>query len=205
MKVAKKLKLKLAKLLLTFEETTVTTESGDTLVLVSDMPLGVGVEVFVEDMETGEMSPAPNGIYTQDGTTYTVSGGLVTEVETPEETEETPAETETTELEDETTETIETPESEEVTEETIVEDVKEVVDVIEDVVEVIEDVKEDKVNTDTIIADLVARIEALEGIVNKVTDDYSKLSLAKPATVEIKDSPIYNRMSNAAKILSAKI
>lgn len=201
MKVAKKLKLKLAKLLASFEEVTVTTESGDTLVLVSDMPLGIGVEVFVEDMETGEMSPAPNGIYTADGSTYTVSGGLVTEVETPEETKET-EETETTELEEETPET---PESSEVTEETIVEDVKEVVDVVETVVQVIEDVKEDKVNTDNIIADLVARIEALEGIVNKVTDDYSKLSLAKPATVEIKDSPIHNRMSNAAKILSAKI
>lgn len=194
MKVAKKLKLKLAKMLLTFEEVTVTTESGDTLVLVSDMPLGVGVEVFVEDMETGEMIPAPNGIYTADGTTYTISGGFVTEVETPEETETT----ETTELE-------ETPETTEVSEETIVEDVKEVVEVVDDVVKVIEDVKEDKVNTDNIIADLVARVETLEGIVNKVTDDYKKLSLAKPATVEIKDTPIYSKMSNAAKILSAKI
>lgn len=201
MKVAKKLKLKLAKMLLTFEEVTVTTESGDTLVLVSDMPLGVGVEVFVEDMETGEMIPAPNGVYTADGTTYTISGGLVTEVETPKE-EETEETTETTELEEET---IETPESTEVTEETIVEDVKEVVDVVEDVVEVVEDIKKDKVDTDNIIADLVSRIEALEATVNKVTDDYSKISLAKPATVEIKDTPIYSKMSNAAKILSAKI
>lgn len=191
MKVAKKLKLKLAKMLLTFEEVTVTTESGDTLVLVSDMPLGVGVEVFVEDTETGEMIPAPNGVYTKDGSTYTISGGVVTEVETPEETEETTETTETTELE-ETTETTE------VTEETIVEDVKEVVEVVEDVKEVVE-------NNDNILADLVSRIEVLEGIVNKVTDDYSKLSLAKPATVEIKDTPIYNKMSNAAKILSAKI
>lgn len=198
MKVAKKLKLKLAKMLLTFEEVTVTTESGDTLVLVSDMPLGVGVEVFVEDMETGEMIPAPNGVYTADGTTYTISGGLVTEVETPKE-EETEETTETTELEEETTVVTE------VTEETIVEDVKEVVDVVEDVVEVVEDIKKDKVDTDNIIADLVSRIEALEATVNKVTDDYSKISLAKPATVEIKDTPIYSKMSNAAKILSAKI
>lgn len=95
----KKLKEKLAKILLEFGE--IETDGG-TLVFEGE-EITVGTEVFI-----GE-GAAPDGEYKADGKVYTVAGGIVTaitdeatEETTEEETEET--ETEEVEMEEETTE-----------------------------------------------------------------------------------------------------
>ena len=75
-----KLKLQLARLLQKFSETVLKDSEGNEIILISDMPLTVGSEVFVND-ENGEPIPAHNGDYMgENETVYTVLDGFITVV-----------------------------------------------------------------------------------------------------------------------------
>lgn len=68
--------LRFAKLLNCFQE--IPTQNGN---LISDNEIAVGSEVFVIEVETGEMVVAPNGTYENDIATYIVEGGKVVSIE----------------------------------------------------------------------------------------------------------------------------
>lgn len=86
---------KLAKLIKCISE--LNTDQG---VLISDVEFAVGVEVFVQDEETGDLIPAPAGKYETDTQIITVNEqGIIEAIEekqpeTIENPEETPAEEE---------------------------------------------------------------------------------------------------------------
>ena len=68
--------LRFAKLLNCFQE--IPTQNGN---LISDDEIAVGSEVFVIEVETGELIVAPNGTYENDLATYIVEGGKVVSIE----------------------------------------------------------------------------------------------------------------------------
>lgn len=68
--------LRFAKLLNCFQE--IPTQNGN---LISDDEIVVGSEVFVIEVETGELIVAPNGTYENDLATYIVEGGKVVSIE----------------------------------------------------------------------------------------------------------------------------
>lgn len=68
--------LRFAKLLNCFQE--IPTQNGN---LISDDEIAVGSEVFVIEVETGELIVAPNGTYENDIATYIVEGGKVVSIE----------------------------------------------------------------------------------------------------------------------------
>jgi predicted RNase H-like nuclease (RuvC/YqgF family) len=68
--------LKFAKMLNCFQE--IPTQNGN---LISDNEIAVGSEVFVIEVETGELVVAPNGTYENDIATYIVEGGKVVSIE----------------------------------------------------------------------------------------------------------------------------
>ena len=71
--------LRFAKLLNCFQE--IPTQNGN---LISDDEIVVGSEVFVIEVETGELVVAPNGTYENDTATYIVEGGKVVSIELKE-------------------------------------------------------------------------------------------------------------------------
>lgn len=167
-KITKKLLLKYA---------SVETKEGVTLFWEGEEALQVGDEVYTE--VDGDRLKLEDGEYhTEDGTTITVEGGLVTYISTE------------TEMEDETPAEIET-----------VEDVIEVVeDVVEDVVEeVVEDVVvEETVDLATEIEALKAEIEALKKAVEEikgtpaeeaVEEAYKKFAKQKQRNIMFGGSP----------------
>ena len=80
MNITTKLKIQLARLLQKFSETVLKDSEGNEIILISDMSLTVGSEVFIND-ENGEPIPAPNGDYMgEDETVYTVLDGFITVV-----------------------------------------------------------------------------------------------------------------------------
>lgn len=93
--------LKLARLIKCITE--VSTDNG---LLITDVEFAVGVEVFVSDAETGDLTPAPAGVYTTDDQVITVNEqGIIESIEAKGgeesiEDEEKPQETEEN-LEDE--------------------------------------------------------------------------------------------------------
>lgn len=93
--------LKLARLIKCITE--VSTDNG---LLITDVEFAVGVEVFVSDPETGDLTPAPAGVYTTDDQVITVNEqGIIESIEAKGgeesiEDEEKPQETEEN-LEDE--------------------------------------------------------------------------------------------------------
>jgi predicted RNase H-like nuclease (RuvC/YqgF family) len=68
--------LRFAKLLNCFQE--IPTQNGN---LISDDEISVGSEVFVIEVETGELVVAPNGTYENEVATYIVEGGKVVSIE----------------------------------------------------------------------------------------------------------------------------
>ena len=68
--------LKFAKMLNCFQE--IPTQNGN---LISDNEIVVGSEVFIIEVETGELVVAPNGTYENDIATYIVEGGKVVSIE----------------------------------------------------------------------------------------------------------------------------
>jgi hypothetical protein len=96
----KKKLLKLAKMVLSFEQTE--TDKG---VLVHEGDLEVGTEVFIED-EQGELQPAEDGEYLHEEEIIIVAEGKVAEIREvkPEQPEEQPAEDPEPEKMDEETE-----------------------------------------------------------------------------------------------------
>lgn len=68
--------LRFAKLLNCFQE--IPTQNGN---LIADDEIVVGSEVFVIEVETGELVVAPNGTYENDLATYIVEGGKVVSIE----------------------------------------------------------------------------------------------------------------------------
>ena len=71
--------LKFAKMLNCFQE--IPTQNGN---LISDDEIAVGSEVFVIEVETGELVVAPNGTYENEVATYIVEGGKVVSIELKE-------------------------------------------------------------------------------------------------------------------------
>ncbi|MBO7226562.1 MAG: hypothetical protein J6V33_03145 [Bacteroidales bacterium] len=71
--------LRFAKLLNAFQE--IPTQNGN---LISDNEIAVGSEVFVIEVETGELVVAPNGTYENEVATYIVEGGKVVSIELKE-------------------------------------------------------------------------------------------------------------------------
>ena len=71
--------LRFAKLLNAFQE--IPTQNGN---LISDDEIAVGSEVFVIEVETGELVVAPNGTYENEVATYIVEGGKVVSIELKE-------------------------------------------------------------------------------------------------------------------------
>jgi len=95
--------LRFAKLLNCFQE--IPTQNGN---LISDDEISVGSEVFVIEVETGELVVAPNGTYENEVATYIVEGGKVVSIELkefqPETVEEIVEEVEQPQEMEETTE-----------------------------------------------------------------------------------------------------
>lgn len=95
--------LRFAKLLQCFQE--IPTQNGN---LISDDEIAVGSEVFVIEVETGELVVAPNGTYENEVATYIVEGGKVISIELkefqPETVEEIVEEVEQPQEMEETTE-----------------------------------------------------------------------------------------------------
>ena len=71
--------LRFAKLLNAFQE--IPTQNDN---LISDNEIAVGSEVFVIEVETGELVVAPNGTYENEVATYIVEGGKVVSIELKE-------------------------------------------------------------------------------------------------------------------------
>lgn len=78
MNLTKRLKIQLAKILQQFSETPAKDVEGNDIIIVSDMPLTIGSEVFTLDAD-GETIVVANGDYTtEDETVYTVLDGFIT-------------------------------------------------------------------------------------------------------------------------------
>lgn len=178
MKLTKALRIQLAKMIIKFGE--INTDKG--ILSYEGDSLEIGMEVYIQDADTGNLIPAPDDTYVETAElgniNYIVVGGKITEIKSPEgepiEEVETP---ETTELE-------ETP-----AEETI--EQNELKTIIEDLTNRIIRL-EDRVNSEM-------SKEDVENIINKLL---SKFSLAKPAEEIINDS--VNKKTGKAKAEAIK-
>lgn len=159
----KKMKRTLAKIVAKFEQ--VTTDKG---VLTCEGELEVGKDVYVLT-EEGEIMDAAEGEYlAEDGRTIVVAEGKVTEIrEKAEEPVEEPVEA----AEEDPTE--------------IADDVD-----IHNLAEEVERLKADLAARDEAMADLVKRIEALEGKTGETEEALRKMSAAKPAHEEVKSADL---------------
>lgn len=181
MKLTKALRIQLAKMIIKFGE--VTTDKG--ILSYEGDSLEIGMEVYIQDADTGNLIPAPDDTYVESGELgnidYVVVGGKITEIKTIEgdPIEETPVEeiTDPSNLE-------ETP-----TEETI--EQNELKAIIEDLTNRIIKLEE-RVNSEM-------KKEDVENIINKLL---SKFSLAKPAEEIINDS--VNKKTGKAKAEAIK-
>lgn len=79
MNIPKAKRIQLAKLLKLVQE--IATNEGTTLFVEGDV--AVDAEVFVSDAD-GNMVPAPDGVYTSEGKTITVTAGKITEIKEAE-------------------------------------------------------------------------------------------------------------------------
>lgn len=176
------IKTKLASLLIEVKCETIKTNMA---VLEYDGELAEGTAVYVTDAETEERTPAADGEYiTEDNKVITVAEGkVVSIVEKEEEPEETPAE--------------DAPAEEEVAAEEIVEDAP--------AEEVAEETPAEEEKDD--VAELKARVEALEATVAELTsaietlktETLSKLSMsaAKPITEEFEQVKVVKATGNS--------
>lgn len=168
----KQLKLKLAKMLSKFAE--VTTDKG---VLICDGEMVVGKEVFLVDAD-GEYVSAPDGDYIDGETTYKVTDGVISEIDTPEVVEPEVEPVENLEAE---------PEVEPVVGPTTIE---EITKLINDLVEVVN-------SLDVRVSKLETEITELSKTINESAGTPIEVILKKDDSV-IKDDK-FERISNAFK------
>lgn len=182
MKLTKALRIQLAKMIIKFGE--INTDKG--ILSYEGDTLEIGMEVYIQDVDTGNLIPAPDDTYLESGgelgnINYIVVGGKITEIKSPEgePIEETPVEeiTDPSNLE-------ETP-----AEETI--EQNELKTIIEDLTNRIIKLEE-RVNSEM-------SKEDVENIINKLL---SKFSLAKPAQEIVNDS--VNKKTGKAKAEAIK-
>ena len=158
----KKWKMALARIVAKFAE--LTTDKG---VLTYEDSLEVGKDVYLL-AEDGEVTDAPDGEYkTEDGRVIVVADSKVAEIREPQE--------------------VETAE-----EEPIAEPACEIADDVDihNLAEEVERLKADLAAKDEAMADLVKRIEALEGKTGETEEALRKMSAAKPAHEEVKSADL---------------
>ncbi len=161
--------LRFAKLLNAFQE--ISTQNGN---LISDDEIAVGSEVFVIEVETGELVVAPNGTYENDLATYIVEGGKVVSIELKEFQPETV---------EEIVEEVQPQEMEETTEENVNENVNE-----------IEDLKAENESLKTEIETLKSENESLKMEIEELKKQLETKIDEKPIEVveDFKnDNPLY--------------